>query len=118
VTGSSYVQEDSVRQRVDGSEGYVQRREVEERWSKIVQAQTTRVDKRNESCGLTPDKVAAQWKLDSQYLESYLRNLKTSCQQELNNNPIQYFDQLYQDLVSQQAFRCQVAHEVAMSCQV
>ncbi|KAL0566355.1 hypothetical protein V5O48_015663 [Marasmius crinis-equi] len=98
VTGSSYVQEDSARQRVDGS-SYVQNRDAVERWSQIVQAQTTRVDKRNENSGFTPDKVAAQWKLDSEYLESYLRTLKTSCQREVNNNPIQYFDQLYRDLV-------------------
>ncbi|KAJ8092614.1 hypothetical protein PM082_006939 [Marasmius tenuissimus] len=36
---------------------------------------------------------------DSKYLEQHLRTIKTSLQRELNNDPLQYLERLFQELV-------------------
>ncbi|KAJ8091793.1 hypothetical protein PM082_021028 [Marasmius tenuissimus] len=40
-----------------------------------------------------------RWKVDMQYYERHLRTLKTTFQREVNNNPHQYLENLYQELV-------------------
>ncbi|KAK1222475.1 hypothetical protein PQX77_014681 [Marasmius sp. AFHP31] len=40
-----------------------------------------------------------RWKVDMRYYECHLRTLRTTFQREVNNNPHQYLENIYQELV-------------------